>query len=915
MFSGAHDFVINQLTVAVFGKKPDFSKGAGLRELLDKSMPNAFLDSSARWPPPKCHNSTRKDLFGTIANWEIHTSDHARSMLWLHGPFGVGKSAVAQTLSERLAAENKLRASLFLSRSNNRSDPNCIITSIAYQLAIQFPPLGDLLDHEIQDEPSLVTASLPVQFRKLVEEPLRHIVSNDSGIEGWIVVDGLDEIEGIEAQKEIIRLITTSIKEKTTPFLWFITSRPDPHIVRCMNASTVSPLLFRIPLQPSPKGDSDILLYLTEELERIREFHNLPSSWLSKADIENLAVFTEGLWICAAALIHFVGDPNTLGPIAQLRVALALTKRSPDVQNHPLAAMNMLYTVVMQRVPPRMISMVQKILLLNRVYSRPSINKVLEITNVLKLSREKFRSACAFLHSVLYLDSEESPTDIIFYHTSFMDFMEDPESSGCFCIYGDCLEELQQEVIGRINVVHRCSGRNLFSAINVTFPQTSQTRVDDLALVYHSLIDALLKLCDSDNCAISPSVAVSLLNVQFPMIPIILNQLDSRFRKASLRLNKFRENLPPEFRNKILQTVWNPLDYFPRPLYTYVGRLPKRLGGRYKLVVWLSADQSSTDQPVLAVAECGYYSPNFSTLCRCTPHPVHYISWLLGSYFYGWYDFYFTVVEVITCQTAFIIDCLSPRWRRIILFCMNLYGSKRGQFYVTCRPIILIKSLVSPTLSPVHYTISPLRDVFKHLRALCPVIEDGIRPGPLVADIFKRHQVFRFVATPNLSASEVFNIYSFVHFLLIAGIYKSFISCRFLFLNFLLSCFVAHLLHSAVKGVSDPSLIPIDIRRLARLRDDLRGVVPTSQEAQLVEGTIDEMQDIEDEHEQQGKSSPFDGLMTYVFFTGLTIVIGGWLIAVGRTITKCAIAPVKWAILVAKFGIKLIRRATTSLRN
>jgi hypothetical protein len=202
-------------------------------------MRDAFHDSAARWPPPRCHDGTRKDLIKTITDWEAGASDHTESILWIHGPFGVGKSALAQTCTEALASRNKLAASLFFSRPNRRDDPNRVFTSLAYQISLKCQSLEEVVDRTIVKNPTLLTASRRIQFEELIVKPLRQIGASVADIEGWIIVlDGLDECRGggsdgnmgREEQCEIIDIIATSVRNHTTPFRWFIISRPEIHI-------------------------------------------------------------------------------------------------------------------------------------------------------------------------------------------------------------------------------------------------------------------------------------------------------------------------------------------------------------------------------------------------------------------------------------------------------------------------------------------------------------------------------------------------------------------------------------------------------------------------------------------------------------------------------------------------------------
>ncbi len=56
-------------------------------------------DSLARYPPPRCHPDTRKKVLKVITDW-IEDSYPRQRIVWLNGPAGAGKSAIAQTSSQ-----------------------------------------------------------------------------------------------------------------------------------------------------------------------------------------------------------------------------------------------------------------------------------------------------------------------------------------------------------------------------------------------------------------------------------------------------------------------------------------------------------------------------------------------------------------------------------------------------------------------------------------------------------------------------------------------------------------------------------------------------------------------------------------------------------------------------------------------
>jgi len=173
-----------------------------------------------------------------------------------------------------------------------------------------------------------------------------------------IILDGLDEIDGSTAevdsriaQAEIIDIVATSIRERTTPFRWFILSRPESHIQRAMGVNNVLSLLHSIDLPLSSQDDHEILIFFEKELDKIREEHNLPSSWCPESDVAVLIKLADGLWIYVDTVTRFIGDPNSSGPTAQLKLVLNLAKESRGkLSENPLAKMDMFYDLIMRQI-------------------------------------------------------------------------------------------------------------------------------------------------------------------------------------------------------------------------------------------------------------------------------------------------------------------------------------------------------------------------------------------------------------------------------------------------------------------------------------------------------------------------------------------------------------------------------------
>ncbi|KAJ3564890.1 hypothetical protein NP233_g7993 [Leucocoprinus birnbaumii] len=553
MFANASNTVIHS-PVIIDNTQLNITNGAperdverkGLEKLLDSSMPDAFYIAYARWPPPKCHQGTRQEVLKSVRDWGSNASNHEgpQSVLWLHGPFGVGKSAIAQTSAEEFASNDRLCASLFLSRPNNRSNPNRIFTSIAYQISTRSRPFALIVNEKIQNDPSILGTDLRVQFQELIERPLRKV--SCEGLTGCVIIlDALDECDGVDAQREILEIVTTSVRERTTPFRWG---------------------------SQSPWG-----------------------ALAFPSDVDAIVMGAAGLFIYAATAARFINERDSLGPEHQLRTVLDHIRKNrattESARTNPFARMDQLYMLIMQRVPPNVMPTLQRILLLNWAYIDPVYDNVLELANVLELSEAQFCTACGFLQSVLCLGNSShhrlsAGMSIKFYHASFMEFMEDQERSGDFCIY-NCLTELQREIIERIQDAHTRSKDSSSVLAKITFPPQSPLPDGHTdMLIYSSLLESLIQLCQLDKRALEPSVAASLLGINFSMIPRLLN--GSPFPAIFVKHQQMRRNLPRQFRDRILRRAWNPLIYLHKPNYAAPER-PFIIGnGSNGLVCWHS---------------------------------------------------------------------------------------------------------------------------------------------------------------------------------------------------------------------------------------------------------------------------------------------------------------------------------------
>ena len=80
---------------------------------MEAVSPNAFYDSDNRADPPKCHPNTRVAVINMIKDWATGLFDTNSFLLWLYGPAGAGKTAIARKVAELFTGHGPLASFLF----------------------------------------------------------------------------------------------------------------------------------------------------------------------------------------------------------------------------------------------------------------------------------------------------------------------------------------------------------------------------------------------------------------------------------------------------------------------------------------------------------------------------------------------------------------------------------------------------------------------------------------------------------------------------------------------------------------------------------------------------------------------------------------------------------------------------------
>ncbi|KAE9405791.1 hypothetical protein BT96DRAFT_305248 [Gymnopus androsaceus JB14] len=445
-FPNAQNFTINN---ASFTNNEKDQHYYGLKILHRNVVQGAFYNSEQRFPPPNCHPGTRTQVLEILRHWITDVAGRT-SIYWLYGAAGMGKSAVAQTISEEFSASD-LAASFFFARADpSRNNLSSFFITIAYQLAAS-SELGPLLKHPIHlavsENPGIAHAALEQQFRDLIVLPCKWLTTTCRlTAEQWkslprlIVIDGLDECIDIASQERLLSIIRKA-KSATPPlpFKFLICSRPEPCIRNAFSHRAFHRILDCTDIGESFESSKDIAEFFRHGFDKIRRKHgrsmvHVAENWPGNGIIQQLVQKACGQFIYANTVLKYVGDHDGF-PVEQLEIILKITV--PDNFQSPYPDLDLLYVQILSVCTQRelLLDVMAHILrpadtFLDKRYEETS---AFVIEGVFSLAKGKLWSLLSRLHSVLFIP-ENDHDSITVRHASFIDFLTDQKRSGSYFV-------------------------------------------------------------------------------------------------------------------------------------------------------------------------------------------------------------------------------------------------------------------------------------------------------------------------------------------------------------------------------------------------------------------------------------------------------------------------------------------------
>jgi len=228
----------------------------GIKQLGKASAHSAMHRSGSA---PKCQPDRHSPVIEKIVRWQ---EDSEPPIMWLLGPESSGKSVIAQALAELWENEGILLATFFFSRHDpNRNHALPLFATIAYQVAQSFTASREVITRVTERNPLVLKQSPESQLTSLIIEPLQQLyegtgqLSESSSDPHLIIIEGLDQCIDSDTQIHVLSSISKALKACNFPLKFFITSRPEPHIVAAFNSETIKPILNSLSLDEFRPGD------------------------------------------------------------------------------------------------------------------------------------------------------------------------------------------------------------------------------------------------------------------------------------------------------------------------------------------------------------------------------------------------------------------------------------------------------------------------------------------------------------------------------------------------------------------------------------------------------------------------------------------------------------------------------------
>jgi len=374
---------------------------------------------------------------------------------------GTGKSTIAQTIAERLFADDQLGASFFCSRDfEDRSNLHFIFPTLAVQLARKYTEFRLIFVPLARSDPEIAYESLYNQMEKLIVRPLVK-----SSISTVIVIDALDECKDEEPASAILSVIGQFVS-KIPKTKIFVTGRPEPRIREGFRLPLLEQVtdVFVLHEVKSSQVNRDIRIFFKHRFSELAGRRRGLDGWPTEEQLDQLCERAAGLFVYAVATVKFVDHKNN-SPKRQLDRLLGSPESSAfegKTRFTANATLDCLYMSILQEAfgngypedDPKVRSILGAVVLAANPLSTSAI------AALLGFDVEEVSPILSSAHSLLTLH-KDNDHPVRPFHKSFPDFIVDPARCANLKFHVCPPDQHKELLIGCMELMNRSLEPNL----------------------------------------------------------------------------------------------------------------------------------------------------------------------------------------------------------------------------------------------------------------------------------------------------------------------------------------------------------------------------------------------------------------------------------------------------------------------
>lgn len=386
---------------------------------------NAGYDDRIRGTQARssCFAGTRETLLTEIISW-MDDPNRDKPIYVLYGIAGIGKSTVAQTIAENAARKEKLLASFFFSRAEDKlKSGDDFFSTLAFQMAYHDAQLAAQISAALEVTPNILQKQLEAQFEALVVKPVQEAKISKAPL--ILVIDALDECLPSDAST-ILQLLAKHIHSMSNVKI-FLTARPEFHIERGFLANGQHQPFYLHEIEKSvAKGDIKLFLEFTLSKKQVaKALPNILNWEPTKKELDSLVEKCGILFIMASTAVKYVLDETLSEPAFQM--AQLLDGLDVDDGEHGVMSyLDKMYLGILKSSLPktkkgqmeylaRFQRAVGAIIVLEDLLAMSALSKLLG------MEESKLKITLQNLHSIMAPGSGNQAPQL--YHKSFPDFI------------------------------------------------------------------------------------------------------------------------------------------------------------------------------------------------------------------------------------------------------------------------------------------------------------------------------------------------------------------------------------------------------------------------------------------------------------------------------------------------------------